>query len=95
MLAKVTVEKPHDWDLYLPCVLFAYREIPQSSTGFSPFELVYGAKPRGPMDILKTLLYKQDIDKESRSTYERVIEVRDHIIRVCESARISFEEKGQ
>ena len=31
-----------DWDQLLPYLLFAYREVPQSSTGFSPFELLYG-----------------------------------------------------
>ena len=31
-----------NWDTLLPYLLFAYREVPQSSTGFSPFELLYG-----------------------------------------------------
>ena len=34
-------------------LLFAYREVPQESTGFSPFELLYGRRVRGPLDILK------------------------------------------
>ena len=29
-----------DCDLMLPCLLFAYMEVPQESTGFSPFELM-------------------------------------------------------
>ena len=37
----------------LPLVLFAYREIPQETTGFSPFELLYSRDVKGPMDILK------------------------------------------
>ena len=31
-------------NLYLPALLFAVREIPQESLGFSPFELWYGRK---------------------------------------------------
>ena len=27
-----------EWDVHLPYMLFAYREVPQDSTGFSPFE---------------------------------------------------------
>jgi hypothetical protein len=32
--------------------LFAYREIPQESTGYSPFELLYGRVPKGPSELL-------------------------------------------
>ncbi len=34
-------------------LLFAYREVPQCSTGFSPFELLFGRQVRGPLDVLK------------------------------------------
>ena len=34
-------------------VLFAFKEVPQASTGFSPFELMYGWRIRGPMTVLK------------------------------------------
>ena len=46
-------EERKDWDKLLPYVLFAYREVPQESNGFSPFELVYGREVRGPLDVLK------------------------------------------
>ncbi|XP_062610800.1 uncharacterized protein LOC134272595, partial [Saccostrea cucullata] len=39
MLNRLCSEKPKDWDKYLSAVLFAYREVPQESLGFSPFEL--------------------------------------------------------
>ena len=42
MLRKTAVKEGLDWDKMLPCILFAYREVPQASTGFSPFELLYG-----------------------------------------------------
>lgn len=29
------------------------QEVPQASTGFSPFELLYGCQVRGPLDFLK------------------------------------------
>ena len=38
------------WDKLIPYVLFAYREVPQESTGFSPFELLYGREVRGPLE---------------------------------------------
>lgn len=52
MLRKLMAEKPSDWDRYLPGALFAYREIPQSSTGYAPFELLYGRVVKGPTQLL-------------------------------------------
>ena len=42
-----------DWDLYLPFVLFAYRQTPHSVTGFSPFQLIYGFNIRGPLEVVR------------------------------------------
>ena len=48
MLRKTASEEGKAWHKLLPYVLFAYREVPQESTGFSPFELVYGREVHGP-----------------------------------------------
>ena len=53
MLKKTASEEGKDWDRLIPFLLFAYREVPQESTGFSPFEMLYGRDVRGPLDILK------------------------------------------
>ena len=52
MLRKTTTDK-RDWDTVLPSVLFAFREVPCASTGFSPFDLMFGRHVRGPLDILQ------------------------------------------
>lgn len=41
------------WNKALPYILFAYRETPHTSTGFSPFELMLGRTPKGPLDVLR------------------------------------------
>ncbi|GFQ91151.1 retrovirus-related Pol polyprotein from transposon opus [Trichonephila clavata] len=33
--------------------MFAYREVPHSTTGVSPYQLVYGRLPNGPLKLLK------------------------------------------
>ena len=53
MLKKFVNKNGKDWDECLPYILFAYREVPQETTGFSPFELLFGRKVRGPLDVLK------------------------------------------
>ncbi|WP_353804766.1 DDE-type integrase/transposase/recombinase, partial [Acinetobacter baumannii] len=36
-LKKLCSEQPRQWHRYINALLFAYREVPQESTGFSPF----------------------------------------------------------
>ena len=42
LLRKLVSKKGRNWERLLPYVLFACHEIPQSTIGFSPFELLYG-----------------------------------------------------
>lgn len=53
MLKKFVGREIESWDKYLPFVLFAYREVPCQSTGYSPFELLFGRTVRGPLTIVK------------------------------------------
>ncbi len=47
MVRKFVKEDAKNWDKWLEPLLFAVREVPQASTGFFPFELLYGRQPRG------------------------------------------------
>lgn len=51
-LRRFLEEYGGEWDKALPFILFAYRETPHSTTGFSPFELLLGRTPKGPLDVL-------------------------------------------
>ena len=53
MLRKAIGEDGRNWDQLLPYLMFAVREVPQFSTGFSPFELLLSYRPRGLLDIAK------------------------------------------
>ena len=76
----------------IPPLLFAYREVPQESTGFSPFELLYGRDVRGPLDVLK-----ESWEAERRSDLnviayitlmrERLEEMSEHIHKNMQSAQ--------
>ena len=41
-MLRAYVEQHNDWEKYLPFVLYAYRTAAHSSTGVSPFELMFG-----------------------------------------------------
>ena len=46
--------KPHlkAWDLLLPHVKFTYNKAPSKTTSVSPFKVVYGFDPLGPLDLV-------------------------------------------
>ena len=67
MLKKMYSEQLKDWDKYINALLFAYREVPQESLGFSPFEMLYGRSVRGPMSILKELWTHDISDAETKT----------------------------
>ena len=52
MLSKTAKQNGKDWDSCLPFVLLAYRTSPQTSTGESPFYLLYGRDPRLPTEAM-------------------------------------------
>ena len=53
MLRKFVAEHPKSWDVVLKYLLFALREVPNVSTGHSPYELVYGHKARGVLRLIR------------------------------------------
>ena len=82
MLRKAAVGEGKDWDKLLPFVLFVYQEVPQASTGFSPFELVYGRQVRGPLDILKKTWKTSKRSTESVVSY--ILDVQEKLARMSE-----------
>ncbi|XP_066971928.1 uncharacterized protein [Macrobrachium rosenbergii] len=56
ILKKYCYEQGEKWDKGLPFALFALRNHPNSSNGVAPFELVFGHKVRGPLEIFHEML---------------------------------------
>jgi len=52
--------------------MFAVRDTPQDSTGFTPFELLYGHKVRTPTTLLKRIWTGEDEDPEVKTAYQYV-----------------------
>ena len=53
MLRHVVQEHQRQWHKYVSLMLWAIREIPNATTGVSPYMTVYGRVPRGPLAVLK------------------------------------------
>ena len=86
MIQKMAAEKPSDWDRYIPALLFSYREVAQASLGFSPFELVYGISVRGPMSVLRDIWADEDINEQTKTTYQYVLALRERLESTCKLA---------
>ena len=52
ILFKLVEEYPKDWDMYLDRALWACRVSQKSTTGFTPFFLVYGEKCVVPINVM-------------------------------------------
>ena len=61
ILSKHVAVNQKDWDTWLPCVLLAYKSAKQSSTGLSPFKLMYGYKARLPAHVALGLQTKNQL----------------------------------
>ncbi|XP_039532215.1 uncharacterized protein LOC120482205 [Pimephales promelas] len=74
MIRKFVHEDAKNWDKWLEPLLFAVREVPQASTGFSPFELLFGRQPRGVLDVLRETW--EDGPSASKNEIQYVLDLR-------------------
>lgn len=92
MLRKFVADTGKDWDKWLPFVLFAYWEVPQASTGFSPFELLYGWQ----VELLRRCWEEGSSTRtEEKGIVQYVLEKRDRLERYQEQARENLQAKQQ
>ena len=84
MLRGTAANEGRDWDKVIPYLLFAYREVPQASTGFSPFEFLYGRAVKGILDILKECW--EASPKSSESIVSYVLTMQEELAKMSELA---------
>ena len=53
MLSHIVNKHQRQWHKFVPMMVWALREVPNATTGVSPYMMVYGRTPRGPLSILK------------------------------------------
>ena len=68
-----------------PFVCILRDSIPQESTGFAPFELLYGRTVRRPMGILHRSWTEEESEEEVRCSYQ--CELRERIENTFRVAR--------
>ena len=91
-LSKLAQEIPTVWNKYLPAVMFFYRDSPHTSTGYSPFEVVYGHQVRGPLEFLKECFESPMLEQEDYDLHEHVLNLKSRFRETCKLAHEHLRE---
>ena len=84
MIRSLSEVELKTWDKYIPLFLFAYREVPHDSLGFSPFELVFGRSVRGPLDIIRSVW--TGTSTTDKNVVHYIIDLRDKLSLMTKAA---------
>jgi len=68
MLFHVIRQHGRQWHRVIPLAVWALREVPNATTGVSPYMSVYGRLPRGPLAVLKESWTESYMSYESYMT---------------------------
>ena len=90
MIRKFVHDDSRNWEKWQVPLLFAVREVPQASTGFSPFELLFGRKPRGVLNLIKENW--EEGPSPSKSEIQYVMDLRAKLHTLGQLSRENFLE---
>lgn len=95
MRQKFVADTGQDWVQWLPFLLFAYREVPQTSMRFSPFELLYGWEVQGPLGLQLKAWEAPATNTSDRGVVHFMLEMRDQLARYRDEAEVNLHEAQQ
>ena len=78
MIGKLDLEKCRKWPEHIGSILIAYNATRSQVTGYSPYFLMFGQRPRLPVDLLFLTVNNREwtrtIDEYVKALYERLRE---------------------
>ena len=77
-LRKLTQKSSDDWDACIPYLMWAYRGTVHASTGYSPFELMYGRRMRDGLDVLADI-WNEEKDTDPIAVIEYLRKLRERM----------------
>lgn len=92
LLRTLPQEKKRKWPLHLPQLLYAYNTTEHQSTGYSPYELMFGQKAQLPVDFLLGGLPEEPI---YRSAKDWVDEHQKHLSSVYLQAKDQLQKAAE
>ena len=96
MLRTLVDKYEMDWDNCLNWSLFAFREVPVESLGFSPFELLFGRDVKGPLHLMKSLWSKDllDLTNAKPNVIDYMLDLRSRL-QECREAALENTKKAR
>ena len=82
-----------EWESLLPHAEFAFNKSTNRTTGKSPFEVVYGKNPLGPLD-LSPLLQSHSFSGDANDQVKQLKSLYETVSRDMEKQIISYKEKA-
>ena len=95
MIRKFVLEDARNWHQWLDPLLFAVREVPQASTGFSPFDLLYGRRPRGVLELIKENWEEGSSDSKNKIEYVMDLRAKLHSLGVMSREHLRQAQENQ
>lgn len=103
MLGTLEPEQKCDWKKYVTNLVYAYNATPHESTKVAPFELMFGRKPRLPIDSVfqtdvnndlnqSTVTYIAELRKRMKTTQEIVKRTTD---KARETQKLQYDKKAK
>ena len=78
MIGKLDPEKRKKWPTHIGSIIIAYNSTWSLVTGYSPYYLMFGRRPRLPIDLLflthRTWMMTRTIDEYVANLYDRLWE---------------------
>ena len=100
LLTSLSEEQKDNWPLHLPSLIFAYNATPHSTTGYQPYELMFGCKAPTICDAWLRLADYDDNYLQSKcewlnQQHELILSVNRHALkRIKQSAEKSVSQAG-
>ena len=69
MLGTLMPKQKKDWKTYVPALVYSYNCTWNAATGYSPYFLLFGRKPRLPIGVEFRLKRGNQMVPPSKSTY--------------------------
>lgn len=104
MLGTLETTQKHDWKSHVPSLVYAYNCTPHESTNIAPFELMFGRKPKLPVDsIFKQATHEEELKKDTKEYLEELKErmkktneiVKKHNDKARERQKKNFDVKAK